>query len=307
VSVAAASPSSTPSLQTFRPSPTPTVLELNREAVIDNLVNPEAAVAGFGSIWIPNHRGGSLTRVEPATNQATEIELGVSRTNNIVVFGAGSVWIGVWTEPDTGMDWLRIDPTSNTIVGKVRVLGRGAFGAGRLWIHDAGRLSVLDPRHNKVAQTVTVTEYDDETGVAYGDKAVWVATSRHGLFRVSPKTLKTLARIDDVSAWKVFSDGKEVWTVDEANGTITRIDTRRNAVDVTLQTRGAVFGRIVGETLVVQGGEWLTIVDIPTVSIVAEYQLREGEGGGYPEIAFGSLWVPNFEGTTVARIRWPLK
>jgi len=107
-----------------------------------------------------------------------------------------------------------------------------------------------------------------------------------------------------VPAWKVVSDGQDIWTIDEAEGTITRIDAIRNAVGTTVDTRGGILPRVANGLVWVVGHERLVIVDSATAQIVGEYALT-GEVG-YVEVGFGSVWIPRFDGNEVWRIDYPL-
>ncbi len=293
------------------PSPSAIALYANLVTRIGPFNTPEAVAAGFGSIWVPSHRGGTLFRIDPITNKATEIHgVNAFATTGVVVFGAGSVWIGVWPAT-TGREWIRVDPSSNAITARIAVAGRGAFGGGYLWLYDGVELFQVDPATDTVIDSIKVTKPDSLTDVAYGAGSVWVATLESGVFRLDPTTKKTIARIDTV-AWLVESDGTEVWTVDVATGSVSRIDTMANRVAATVDTgrpgsaTEGVFAKIVGGITLVYGVGLLTVLDTASATIVKQYELLPGDGSTDVEVAFGSLWIANFGNDDVSRFRWPL-
>jgi DNA-binding beta-propeller fold protein YncE len=101
--------------------------------VTRTLVNiPDVDAVGAGSLWVtPGH--GGIQRADPATGQVTA----TIRVPNAVraIFWAGSTW--VLTSSPSAI--VRIDPTSNRIVGKAAPVGPSPYiaaGPSGLWVAD---------------------------------------------------------------------------------------------------------------------------------------------------------------------------
>ena len=95
--------------------------------------HPQSIAFGAGSVWIANGEGScTVSRVDPETNkEVARIDTGLSMFD--VAVGGGSVWAAgnVLKSPgckETNKEGalVRIDPTTNKVVGRTNV--RGAFG-----------------------------------------------------------------------------------------------------------------------------------------------------------------------------------
>jgi YVTN family beta-propeller protein len=106
---------------------------------------PEQVAVGAGSVWVANSGDGTVSRIDPATNQVVAT-IRVGTKPKWVIVGYGSVWV-----TDPGTDTLyRLDPATNKVTGKVAV-GRGAestaIGDGSIWVvnQDDGTVSRVVP------------------------------------------------------------------------------------------------------------------------------------------------------------------
>jgi ABC-type branched-subunit amino acid transport system substrate-binding protein/streptogramin lyase len=126
--------------------------------------------AGDAGVWVLS--GGSVVRIDPATNRlGRPIRLPAFRTRGIAV-GGGAVWV---LDDQEGQLW-RVDPAT----GDARTIGVGtgatyvAYGAGAVWVANLtdGFVSRVDPRTSRV----TRTPIGAPLGVAAGDGAAWVST-----------------------------------------------------------------------------------------------------------------------------------
>lgn len=113
-------------------------------AVIDVGANPMGVVVAFGSVWVQNESGATVTRVDAATNRVlATIPVGPREgregLDSLVEFGGG-VWLG-------GSRIQMIDPASNSVT---RTLHSDAVaiaaGSGAIWATTIlGRLLKIDP------------------------------------------------------------------------------------------------------------------------------------------------------------------
>src|SRR6266511_3210006 len=61
----------------------------------------------------------------------------------------------------------------------------------------------------------------------------WATHTEDGVFRVDPDTMQVIGRID-ATAWKIVSDGRAMWVLDEGKSTVSEIDPSTNEVVATI-------------------------------------------------------------------------
>ena len=116
--------------------------------------SPEGLVVAGDSVWVANHRTGSVSRIDPATNLVVAtVKLGQdgrSGPERIIAAG-GNIWTGIPNELAVG----GIDPETNSSLGLITVITPGIpcgdIGAfdGRLYVSgcaNAQALAVVDTR-----------------------------------------------------------------------------------------------------------------------------------------------------------------
>lgn len=296
------------------PSPTasgsaPRALQQHVVAKIEVGAAPETAAIAYGSVWVANHRGDSISRIDPETNEVSTIELPGGPVGNILQFGAGSVWVEQFLE-SKGRDVIRrVDSRTNEVVDTIPVsprLVRSVFAEGYLWSYDGSNLIQIDPEVGEVIDRVRISQYGSETYPNYVRGSLWVATAQHGLLRVDPETKEVIATVD-VTAYKVVTDGHDIWTVDEGEGTMSMIDPKRNQVVATVEvgpaTQGGILARVVDGMIWVRvSHDRLLLVDGEKAEVTRTFDLPPGEGPSYVDAGFGSLWVPLFSANEVWRV-----
>jgi YVTN family beta-propeller protein len=142
--------------------------------------------AGFGSLWLVNHRSWSVTRFDPRTGRVVHVipirvrhEASREGPERVVV-GLGSVWVS-----HPGQDIVtRIDPRTNTIAARVRFPRNAApatlaVGAGSLWAVGPKQVFRIDLKTNRVVESARVgkhpgSDYHGLRSIAVGNGDVWV-------------------------------------------------------------------------------------------------------------------------------------
>ena len=131
-----------------------------------------AMTIGAGSIWVADHDGGAVRRMDPATGAITAtVRLGDSPS--AMVFGHGSAWVANDVEDTV----TRIDPRTTSVVRAISV-GTDpvalAVGPDAIWVANSGdgAVSRIDPKTNTVEKTISVGHRP--LGVSFADGLVWV-------------------------------------------------------------------------------------------------------------------------------------
>jgi YVTN family beta-propeller protein len=138
---------------------------------------PLFASFGYGSAWISNYRGDSVTVIRPGSEQPETIP--VSGGPLGIAAGGGAIWVVTfWSR-----ELVRIDPETRRVLRRIPV-GAGpldvAVGAGAVWVtnRDDRTLSRIDPATNAASQTIRLGAAPHGVFVAHG--RVWVTTQRCG-------------------------------------------------------------------------------------------------------------------------------
>ena len=132
---------------------------------------------GYGSAWVSNYRGNSVSVVRPGSAGAETVGLEGGPLG--IAAGAGGVWVVSFGTRTLS----RIDPETRRVVARVPV-GAGplavAAGAGAVWVtnRDDRTVSRIDPRTDRVSGTIRLAASPWGIRVAHG--RVWVTTQRCG-------------------------------------------------------------------------------------------------------------------------------
>jgi streptogramin lyase len=183
----------------------------------------KGVLATRDAVWIANTRGGSVERIDPATNAAsTRITLGPVGPSgpNWLAEGLGSIWVGV----PNNSTLFRIDEATNKIQAAIHV-GNPASPCG---------------------------------GLAVGSTAAWITSCDGSTFvaQIDTVTNKVVATIDlRGKGYTVGMIGDRPW-ISPTNGQIVRIDPISHAVDRVVTPGPGFSGG--GDVVVAAGSLWIT-------------------------------------------------
>jgi YVTN family beta-propeller protein len=199
---------------------------------------PISITASTDAIWVSNLIDGTVSRIDPVTNQvAATVTTGGHPIG--IVAGFGSVWVANYADGKVA----RIDPATNLVVATVSTQQGAtglAVGAGSVWVsfcgcgQASGVVSRIDPATNSVAAVVPVGL---EAGfAAFGGGYLWVAIDADmTVVQIDPAT-NTIRRTIPVGAksWGIAASDHAVWVVHPQAagadpilpmpGTVTRIN-----------------------------------------------------------------------------------
>jgi streptogramin lyase len=222
-------------------------------------------VVGFESLWVPLcGRSGGLARVDLKTHALiATYHVGPIAAEGGITTGAGSVWM-----VQNSRSLVRIDPADGT-VRRVAQLPAGSFNpyfsAGRVWVTRA--------------KGADISSVDAITGTVVARLPT----------RRSPRFLTA-------------GDGA-VWTLNQGDGTLSRIDMSGGKPTQTISLGTPGPG---GDITYGAGRIWTTFSKVP-LSIVdasAPALLCQWTGPGGDSIGFGhdAIWLTNYTAGTVSRI-----
>ena len=101
---------------------------------------PTGIAAGLGGIWVVEHRGDSLVRIDPKTNEIVADPLGDRGPNELCGMGVEDVIVSdgsVWTSNNEARSVSRIDATRTS--WSPRSICHSGSGQSRRWRRDLGQ------------------------------------------------------------------------------------------------------------------------------------------------------------------------
>jgi YVTN family beta-propeller protein len=210
---------------------------------------------------------------------------------------------------------------------------QAVVGGGFVWVANSGdgTLSVVDPRTNRVVDTVRIGDigvlqaqgcgptsvhaYPDGTyatrrcdipsAVVVADGAVWVTKDDEmALLRLDPATRRVTNKIPlGVAPFLMAAGEGSIWVTDYEHGAVARVDTGTNSlVKVFRGLVGGPAGLAVGV-----GGVWVVkrsagvVVRIDPLTNTVGPDIKVGDSP-LPVAAGDAVWVRNENDATVSRI-----
>jgi YVTN family beta-propeller protein len=274
---------------------------------------PSGVGSGAGRIWVANSGSGTISAVDPETNQVDrQIDVGFEGNPDDVVVRSGSVWV----VSDAG-ELARIDPDSGDV--EIRDVGDGghldiAPGTGEdLWLLETGGGAYqIDGVTGE--ELLHLPGGDDPTDVSTSNGTVWIY--ERGAGEIVSYDVATERELDRVpvgsSKYADLSAGEGyTWFYRGSDGTLLQIDQDTGSV-LKEHVVGGTFGAIsIGPdavyALVVDGGAEGTGRG-ELYRFGAEDSVRLGKTVPLTDLPFdvdwgqGAIWITNNSGDTVTRI-----
>lgn len=171
-----------------------------------------AMVVGFGSLWVANLTDGSIYRIDRISGKiAAIIPTGLAdRYGELsLALGAGSVWV----LSDSSGVLTRINPRNNSIEARIRVKAHSycaAFGFNAVWVTNSGVVHISDKGE--------VTTHEEGS-----------------VQRIDPALNKVVRTIPAGKSPHFLAVGENgVWTLNQGDGTVSRINPHTNLLDATI-------------------------------------------------------------------------
>jgi YVTN family beta-propeller protein len=222
--------------------------------------------------------------------------------------GGGPLAVGegaVWAMSDEKATLMRIDPSQNAVVARIKVgiPEAAAAGDGAVWLSYPSENTVkrVDPATNTVAATIPVGPQPE--GIAVSPGAVWVANAGGpSVSRIDPVTNRIVTTIrvglkGDCCAehTSVIASPRAVWVALTNGKSIVHVDPATNSVVATTRVGYRPCGLLAADETGVWwtggcGGDVVGRVDSRTNWLTTN--LGEVTPVGI-EVAFGSVWVAN--------------
>jgi streptogramin lyase len=189
---------------------------------------PFDAAIGGGALWVPDHDGFRILRLDLQTHgTARSRDLGSPQL--AVAYGAGAVWA-------VGADdsLRRLDPTTLEVTATIENVASSyegyepkiALARDGIWVSDA--LSHAVARVDPEQLQVTYRRRLAGDGIAVGAGAVWSADGRSSVWRLADGAAQRIHA--GSGAIDVAAGQRSVWVVNWRGRTLARIDASRRRV-----------------------------------------------------------------------------
>ncbi|MEA3107591.1 MAG: hypothetical protein QOI88_2196 [Gammaproteobacteria bacterium] len=259
------------------------------------------------AVWVGSTGPYAVHRIDPKTNRRVATVMLRGEPCSGLATGFGSLWIPLCGRPAM---LAKVDLNSNKIVSIFRV-GPAASEGGiatspdSVWlvVDKKGSLARIDPTSGAVRQRIKVPA--GSYNPFYSDRRIWVTRAEGSeVTSVDAATGTILGTVQTGPGPRFLTAGAgAIWTLNQGDGTLTRIPTasNQNAKTVALGTPGhggdISFG--FGMVWTTMAKTPLSVVDAATTTLLCQWT---GPGGDSLGIGHGAIWLTDYHGGTITRI-----
>jgi virginiamycin B lyase len=260
------------------------------------------------AVWVTGSKPYSLQRIDPTTNAVVaKIRLPGEACSGLA-FGFGSVWI-----PICGKKPLlaRVDSQTNRIIALLPIgpaLPEGGIAAtsDSIWLvtdKQGATLTRIDPASNTMRQKVAIPA-GSFNPLASGN-TVWITGFEKDVLTAVDATKGEVLASIPVGPKPRFlaSGGGAIWTLNQGDGSVTRIDfdTMKASATIALGIPGHGGDLAYGANSV-----WATTMDLPITVIDGQTNKVQrqwvGQGGDALRYGFDSIWLTDYHRGLLWRI-----
>jgi hypothetical protein len=244
--------------------------------------HPSGAAADDSSLWVMS-MDGTLTRIDPATNQAV-----------------ASIDTGVPADRGFENDGTLPPKSPNNGVPATGV----AVGNGSVWVRGGGRLVRVDPATNSVQATIDVGGTIE--GLAAGDSSVWISVCTPADPPCTWELLRIDATTNEIATRSVLGQWES--SSDDQRGDIGRVGVTLDSGSLWLSLAvnyrgGYARGRIL--RIDPASGDVTASVQVPGsggTTVGGREEKNTSDILGSAVIQGGAVWIINIESEEVVRL-----
>ena len=302
----------TPAL-TAKPSAAPVIAEWK-------VSNPSFIAFGFGSVWVTDHYGHNITRIDPVSNKVIAVIQGTGSNPEQALEVGDLLWVSGQANDATLIDPITNTLTKSTLKGGLLFM---AFGFNSVWITTRGNtLDRIDPATSEVIASIPLEDGNSDCmnevliPVLVTAAAVWVTQcDKAELIKIDPLTNSVVAKtpyatlIDEAKTQTTIPAGKGtdfIWVMawDGIEVGLLRVDPTTGAgltfLPLSPAQSGDGFIAVTDEAVWLAGNGQINRVNVATNQIDATYSTASGRlkiG-----VDFGSVWLRNYEKNLIQRL-----
>jgi virginiamycin B lyase len=227
-----------------------------------------------------------------------------------LAFGFGSIWVPICGKQP---QLISIDVSNNKITAAVPIPPAGPEGGiasseDSIWLmSDAnGTLNRIDPSTKSVRQKISIAP--GSYNPVFDNGIVWVTgIDTNVVTAVDAITGKVLESIPVGPKPRFLTAGGDsIWTLNQGDGSVSRIDEKSRKVIATIQLGIPGPG---GDIDYGAEAVWPTVFEVPLtrIDVATNKVVRQwvGKGGDSLRIGFGSVWITDYKKGLLLRIPLP--
>jgi streptogramin lyase len=258
------------------------------------------------AVWIGGKGPYAVSEIDPQTNRVTRIELPGDPCAGLAA-DAENLWVPLCgkTPKLARVDLNKRELTGVFNVGPAAAEGGIAVGAGSVWmiVDKKGSMARIDPANGSIVDTVHLKP--GSYNPVFSEGRIWVTrASGAELTIVDATTAKVLGHVP-VGRHPRFltAGGGGIWTLNQAKGSLSRIDVGGQQPVVTLPLHVPGAG---GDITYADGEVWVTMMKTPLTVVDASRTQTlcqwKGTGGDAVGVGHGSIWLTDLRRGAVSRI-----
>lgn len=188
-------------------------------------------IATSDSIYAMTDNKVTLSRIDPMTNKVVA-EMRLPAHCDEMRFGEDSIWVACPSAEAGDNKLLRIHPATMLVQKSIKVTpgtSSIAIGGGAVWVLGAKESKVerIDPKTDKVTDTIALEAPGAQGELAFGENALWVTMTGFPLTRIDTETHSVMQQFYGEGGGAIFTTPGFVWLSHLNKGTLWKIDTRR--------------------------------------------------------------------------------
>jgi len=258
------------------------------------------------SVWVAGKGPNVVHRIDPATNADTATVALPGAACAGLAAGFDSLWVPICGEKAYSV--VRIDAASGRIVATIPMgpPAEGGIAAGKdaIWfVVDGKTLVAIDPKTDQPVRRIEIAT-GSQVPIVDGD-IVWISSTDHDLVTAVDARTGDIIGTTATGPRPRFltAGGGAIWTMNQGDGTVTRIDakTRLVTASIPLGLPGSGGDIAYGDDMVFVTalGVPLTLIDARTDRPLVQWM---GPGGDSLRFGHGSVWLTDYVNGSLIRI-----
>lgn len=291
----------------------------------ERVVAPAALIEADGSLWVQDHRGSLLTRVQPDTGEIlAQIDTARKGCGDLAAAAAAVWWTGCGVTPGL----VKVDVRTHGVLEEYDGLGLGpAVLSDEIWLPVQSGLQATNASLSRIpldgsAEPTLVPVpglLSGDAGAVVAGGSVWV-TDKYGgvVYQVDPETEQVLAAVPvplgKGVGYLIEHDGAP-WYYDSWLGRLVGIDPATLQVrllDVVLEPPTQYWGVAASSAPEAPGQLWARsgdgeawLIDTRSDEVLRRVAVDPAGAGGDIQQIGDALWVSGFASGTIERIELP--
>ena len=259
------------------------------------------------AVWVASTKPNAVQRIDPVTNKVVAKVRVPGEACSGLAAGFGSIWVPLCGRKPA---LVRIDVLRNAISATLQIPPAGPEGGiatspDSVWMvtDKNGTLCRIDPATNAVRQRISIPR--GAYNPIFSDGVIWTTGFDGGILIPVEASTGTVLNSIPVGPKPRFvtAGGGSVWTLNQGDGTVSRVDTSTRKLAAAIQAGIPGSG---GDIDFGADSVWASVFDIPLTRIDARTNkvLRRwvGRGGDSLRFGFNSIWLTDYRRGLLWRI-----